>query len=130
MARGDFETAKDEFLNTLNTAQDEYGAEAKYRLAEIFYQQKEYKQMYETLVSLKIDFASYDNWVGKAFLLLSDYFIAVNDPFNAKATLQSLIDDFPLEPVKEEARRKLKEIDDAEIQKKYEVEADTVDNEQ
>ena len=29
MARGDFETAKDEFLNTLNAARDESGAEAK-----------------------------------------------------------------------------------------------------
>ena len=28
MARGDYETAKDEFLHTLNTAQDEYGASA------------------------------------------------------------------------------------------------------
>ncbi|HEU5290773.1 MAG TPA: tetratricopeptide repeat protein, partial [Cyclobacteriaceae bacterium] len=44
MARGDYETAKDEFLNTLNTARDEYGAEAKYRIGEIFYLTKEYKQ--------------------------------------------------------------------------------------
>ncbi|HET9053934.1 MAG TPA: tetratricopeptide repeat protein, partial [Cyclobacteriaceae bacterium] len=36
MAKGDYETAKDEFLNTLNTARDEYGAEAKYRIGEIF----------------------------------------------------------------------------------------------
>src|SRR5690606_10777842 len=35
MARGDLDTAKDEFLNTLNTARDEYGAEAKYLLAKI-----------------------------------------------------------------------------------------------
>ena len=69
MARGDFETAKDEFLNTLNAARDEYGAEAKYLLAQIFHQQKLYKQCYETLVSLNNDFSAYQDWVGKSYLL-------------------------------------------------------------
>ncbi len=128
MAKGDFETAKDEFLNTLNTAQDEYGAEAKYRLAEIFYQQKEYKQMYETLVSLTNDFATYELWVGKAFLSIADYFVAIEDTFNAKATLQSLVDDFPDESVKAEARKKLIEIEKIEVEKNNQVEADTIDN--
>jgi TolA-binding protein len=128
-ARGDHETAKDEFLNTLNAAQDEYGAEAKYTLAQIFFLQKEYKQTYETLISLNEDFATYDEWVGKSYLLLADYFVVIDDLFNAKATLQSLIDNFPLQPVKDEARRKLKEIELAEEQKQKEVEADTVVNE-
>ncbi len=43
MARGDSTSAKDEFLNTLNAAQDEYGAEAKYLLAQLFYNQKAYR---------------------------------------------------------------------------------------
>ena len=41
-ARGDYDAAKDEFLNTLNTAKDEFGAEAKFLLAQTFYLQKEY----------------------------------------------------------------------------------------
>ena len=52
MARGDSTSAKDEFLNTLNAAQDEYGAEAKYLLAQLFYNQKAYRQSIETLVTL------------------------------------------------------------------------------
>lgn len=128
-ARGDFETAKDEFLNTLNAAQDEYGAEAKYTLAQIFYLQKEYKQAYETLESLNNDFSTYDEWVGKSFLLMSDYFVATEDLFNAKATLQSLVDNFPLQHIKDEAAKKLKEIEAAELQKQKEIAADTLDNE-
>jgi TolA-binding protein len=127
-ARGDYETAKDEFLNTLNAAQDEYGAEAKYSLAYIFYLQKEHTQAYETLVSLNNDFASYESWVGKSYLLLADNFIAQNDFFNAKATLQSLIDNFPTESVKEEARKKLGEVQAVEAEKQKKVEADTLDN--
>lgn len=128
MARGDYEAAKDEFLNTLNAARDEYGAEAKYSLAQIFYTQKEYKQAYETLISLNNDFSTYDQWVGKSFLLLADNFAAQNDVFQARATLQSLIDKFPLESVKEEARKKLKALEEAELEKQKQLESDTVDN--
>ena len=128
MARGNFEGAKDEFLNTLNTAQDEFGAEAKYLLAQIFYTQKEYKQCYETLVSLNTDFAAYDDWVGKSFLLLSDNFLAQNDLFQAKMTLQSLVDKFPLQNVKDEARQRLKQLEQSETEKQKKIESDTIEN--
>ncbi|MBL7857629.1 MAG: tetratricopeptide repeat protein [Cyclobacteriaceae bacterium] len=128
LARGDYETAKDEFLNTLNTAQDEYGAEAKYLMGEIFYLKKEYKQCYETLISLNNDFASYEEWVGKSFLLLADNYMGMKDNFNAKVTLQSLIDKFPLQHIKDEARRKLNVIESGEVEKLQKIESDTVEN--
>lgn len=126
--KGDYETAKDEFLNTLNSAQDEYGAEAKYELAEIFYLSKEYKQCYETLVSLNTDFASYTDWVGKSFLLLSDDYLAMGDSYNAKVALKSLIDNFPSEGIKTIAKERLNKMDKAEIKKAQAVKADTLDN--
>lgn len=127
LARGDVESAKDEFLNTLNTAQDQSGAEAKYLLATIFYQQKMHKQCYETLVSLNNDFAAYEEWVGKSFLLLADNFIATDDVFQARHTLQSLIDKFPRENVKAEAREKLKNLEAAELEKNAKIELDSID---
>ena len=107
MARGDSTSAKDEFLNTLNAAHDEYGAEAKYLLAQLFYNQKEYKQSIETLISLNNDFEEYQDWVGKSYLLLADNYVGLNNVFQAKATLQSLIDHFPQQNVKEAARKKM-----------------------
>lgn len=127
-ARGDYETAKDEFLNTLNAAQDEYGAEAKYTLAQIQYLQKDYKQSYQTLEELNNNFSAYDEWVGKSFLLIADNFVAQEDFFNARATLTSLIENFPLQHVKDEAKRKLKEVETTELQKQKEAQADTLDN--
>jgi TolA-binding protein len=126
-ARGDFETAQDEFLTTLNTARDEYGAEAKYMLAQVFYLQKQYKKSYETLLGLTEDFAAYDLWVGKAYLLMADNFLAMDQVFQARATLQSLVDNFPLQGVKDQARAKLKDIDKAEADKQKALEtADTL----
>lgn len=128
MEKGDYETAKDEFLNTLNTARDEYGAEAKYLLGKIFYMTGQHDQCYETLIGLNNDFSSYDQWVGKAFLLLADNFVAQDDDFQAKATLQSLIEHFPDPNVKEEARQKLRAIEDRQAVQTPEEEFDEVAN--
>ncbi len=126
MARGDFDTAKDEFLAALNTARDEYGAEAKYRLAEIFFRSGQHRQCYETLISLNTDFAAYEEWVGRSYLLLADNFVAMNDRFNARATLQSLIDRFPLAHIREEAKSKLAELQRQENKEKQQP-ADSTD---
>jgi tetratricopeptide (TPR) repeat protein len=126
MARGDYVTAKDEFLHTLNSARDEYGAEAKYLLAEIFYLTREHKQAYETLVSLNADFQAYTEWVGKSYLLMADNSIAMGDNFQARYTLQSLIDNFPLQEVKDRAAEKLKRLDQSE--KAKQTPPDTTDN--
>ncbi len=126
LAKGDIEAAKDEFLSTINAAQDEYGAEAKYRLAEIFFNAKDYKQCNETLFSLNTDFASYTVWVGKSYLLLADSYLAVGDSFQAKATLRSLIDNFPLDEVKKEATAKLKKMDEEELKKKESIKPDSL----
>lgn len=126
MARGDFESAKDEFLNTLNSARDEFGAEAKYHLAEIQHLEKQYRESYETLVSLTQDFGAYEEWVGKAFLLMADNFVAMNDLFQAKATLQSLIDHFPLQSIRDSASARLREIERMEAERQQEVSADSL----
>ncbi|HMR56349.1 MAG TPA: tetratricopeptide repeat protein, partial [Cyclobacteriaceae bacterium] len=127
MARGDYELAQDEFLSTLNSAQDEHGAEAKYLLGEIQYLTKQHKPCYETLVSLNTDFAAYPEWVGRSFLLLADNYLAMGDVFQAKGTLRSL-EAFPLEHIKGMAREKLKKIEAEELNKKSEAKPDSLDN--
>ncbi len=128
MARGDYETAKDEFLSTLNSARDEYGAEAKYRLGEVFYLNKDYKSCYETLVGLNKDFTEYTEWIGKSYLLLSDNYVAMGEVFQAKGTLKSLISNFPLQTVKDAARDRLKKIEDEEAKKQVPEQTDSTDN--
>ncbi|MCA6073331.1 tetratricopeptide repeat protein [Fulvivirga sedimenti] len=106
-ARGDYATARDEFLATLNTARDQYGAEAQYLLGDIFYRDGKYQQSIETLISLNKNFEMYEQWVGESYLLLADNYIAMDDTFQAKGTLKSIIDNFPDEKIKERARKKL-----------------------
>ncbi|UII19205.1 tetratricopeptide repeat protein [Fulvivirga ligni] len=106
--QGDLEGAKDEFINTLNTAKDQNGAEAQYLLSKIFYENKNYQQSIESLIDLNQNFTSYQEWVGKSFLMLADNYVAMKDYFQAKGTLNSIIENFPLEDTKQKAREKLK----------------------
>jgi TolA-binding protein len=111
MGHQDYQLAKDELLTTLNTAKDVYGAEAQYLLGKIQFIEKEYAKSIETLIALNTTFHAYDQWVGKGFLLIVDNYIAMDEMFQAKGTLQSIIEGFPLEQIVTEAKQKLLELE-------------------
>jgi len=69
-------------------------AEAKYNIALIQYEQKEYKTSTKTCFDLINNMPSYDYWVAKAFILLADNYVALKDNLQAKSTLLSLIDNY------------------------------------
>jgi TolA-binding protein len=104
---GDFERAKDSFINTLNTAKDEYGAEAQYLLAEILHLEEQFKQSNEALFDLHKTFSSYQLWYDKSFLLIADNFVKMSETFQAAQTLQSLIDNSTLSFIVDQAKLKL-----------------------
>ena len=54
-------------------------------------------------------FPNYGEWISKSFLLLADTYVKQNDLFQAKLTLQNLIDNYDGE-LKQEAEQKLAEI--------------------
>lgn len=116
--QGDSEKATDYFISTINLAKDVNAAEAKYMIAKILYDQKKYDQSLEVLYELNNTFYTYEDWLAKSFLLISDNFLATEENFQAKATLQSIIDKSTHQPSVEKARIKLNEIQ--EMEKKQE----------
>ncbi|MBC7916128.1 MAG: tetratricopeptide repeat protein [Pyrinomonadaceae bacterium] len=69
------------------------GIEAKYQIASIQYLKGDYKTAQKSVMALLKD-TSNDYWNAKTFLLLADIYIAQKDIFQAKATLQSVIDNY------------------------------------
>lgn len=69
-------------------------AEAKYNVALLQYQKKDYKTSQKTCFDLINNMPAYDYWVAKSFILLSDNYLAINDKTQAKSTLQSIIDNY------------------------------------
>ncbi len=111
---GDTQTAMDHFISALNTAQDENGAEAQYMLAQIQYDQQQYTESNETLYDLNNKFGTYGYWLGKSFLLISDNYLGLNEEFQARATLTSIIENAPEQEIVAEAKQKLALLDETE----------------
>jgi TolA-binding protein len=93
----DFVTAKKEFQATAKQS-SAIGAESRYNLALIEYKQNNFKTSQNKCFEIINEVPSYDYWIGKSFILLADNYVALKDTFQAKQTLQSLIENFEVDP--------------------------------
>ncbi len=71
---------------------DENTAELSYKRSEWLYQDMKYKEAEESLYFLLQNFGAYGEWRARGFILLGDVYLGLEDPFQAKATWQSVID--------------------------------------
>jgi len=106
-AKGDYEQAYSLFQKTTELTQDESGAEAQYALGEIKSLEKAYDASNEELYKVAENYANYTEWLDKAFLLVADNFIGKGEYFQAKATLQSIIDNTSSDLTKSKAQTRL-----------------------
>jgi tetratricopeptide (TPR) repeat protein len=106
---GNLEQAATELATALQAApSDAYGAEAQYYIAEVLFKQKKYDEAITEALKVNTNFANYTLWQGKAFLLVADVYAAQGDNFQARGTLNSIIDNkFPVEEIVEGARKRL-----------------------
>ncbi len=89
-------------------------AEAKYNLSLIQYQLGDYKLAEKMVFELINDYGSYDYWIAKGFILLADVYVKYGNTFQAKHTLQSIIDNQSDTDLIEEAMKKKKAITELE----------------
>ncbi|HEY2582946.1 MAG TPA: tetratricopeptide repeat protein [Mucilaginibacter sp.] len=94
LKKGDTTSAVNEFDYTVSNTKTIAAAEAKYNVARIEYLKGRYKTSQKTCFDLVKDLPNYDYWVTKTFILLADNYVALKDAFQAKATLQSVIDNY------------------------------------
>lgn len=103
--------AYEQFSKLLDLTDNVYGAEAYYMIAKIHYDKSEYDASLDTLKSMRRSYTGFPEWTGRSYLLTADNFMGKQDYFNARAVLKSLVDKFPLDEIREEAKQKMKAID-------------------
>lgn len=105
--------------------QTEMGAEAFYRVAQLQYQTGQLEKAEKQIMAFMEKNSPYQFWLAKSFILLSDLFNLKDDQFQAKHTLQSIIDNYPEvdDGIKDDAQQRLNTI--LEIEK---AEKDTLQN--
>lgn len=111
---GNFETALNELDTCSKLTENEMGAEAKYTKAYILYIQQAYIESEKEIFELVNRIPSYDVWIAKSLVLLADIYVANYDGFQAKQTLQSILDNYEGEDILAIAREKLEAIIKAE----------------
>ncbi len=99
--------ARKEYGETVKLSKNEMAAEAKYMLAQLQFESASYDECEKSVFSLSENYASYDYWVAKGFLLLSDVYLKKGNSFQAKQTLQSIIDNYEGKDLVATAREKL-----------------------
>ena len=107
MQQGKNQEAVDYFNQVLATSQDSYAAEAQYLIAKIYYENAEYNRSLESLFTLNKQFSTYQAWVNQGFLLIADNYLALNELFQAKATLQSIIENAQDAAIIKDAQQRL-----------------------
>ncbi len=111
MKQDDLNMAQSEYSIASKLAQNELAAEAKYNLAFIAFRQNHPEEAEKQVFELSDKYAAYDYWVAKGFILLADIYTQQGNIFQAKQTLQSVIDNYKGPELGETARQKLKELE-------------------
>ncbi len=68
------------------------GAESKYLIASSYYSKEEFKSAETEIFQLIEKFSAFDEWKYKGFLLLIDVYISLKDYFQARATINAILD--------------------------------------
>ena len=91
---GDLNTAQSYFKTVAIKNNAEVGAEARYLLAEILYQQKKYNESKEACFRVDRETPEQEYWVVNSFILLGDIYKKQGELFQAKQTLKSIVDNY------------------------------------
>ncbi|MBD1392394.1 tetratricopeptide repeat protein [Mucilaginibacter glaciei] len=111
LLKGDTTAAVNEFDYTIANTKTVIAAEAKYNVAYVEFLRRKYKASQKTCFDLVKELPNYDYWVAKTYILLADNYVALKDDFQAKATLQSIADNYKGDDeILETAKQKLNTI--------------------
>lgn len=89
-------------------------AEARYGIANSWFQLNKLNEAEKAAFETINKSGSYDFWITKAYILLGDIYFKQKDYFNAKATLQSVVENTINAELKSEAQAKLAQVTEEE----------------
>ncbi len=118
MSMDSLTSAIKEFNAVIIITESEMSAEARYNIAQIHYQKKDFKKSSDVLFELIKMVPSYDYWIAKGFILLGDDYLALDDAFQAKHTWQSIIENYEGADLKAIAQQKLDDLKKKEIEER------------
>lgn len=114
LTKNDLEGAYAKFKVVSTASVNALGAEAKYYMAYVRHLQQQYRKAETEVFDLVKKYPAYDHWKARSFILLGDVYVQLDDRFQAKATLQSVIDHCQEPDLVAQARQRLDTINASE----------------
>lgn len=94
LQEGNMKSAMKELNLAALKSQTAVSAEARYRMGQLQYENKEYDKAQETAFDVVNNMGAHDYWVAKSFLLLADTYSVKGNDLQAKSTLESVIENY------------------------------------
>jgi uncharacterized protein HemY len=111
MDKNNYEEATTYFKKSIVKNKNEQAAEAKFLMAQIAYNTKEWDKAEKACFDLINQIPSYDKWVYESLILLSDVYVNQKEYFQAKATLETLTENCKMPSYNAKAAAKKEKID-------------------
>ena len=89
-----YTVAETAFKKVKTLIDNAWAAESHYQLAYILYERRNLDKAQEMALSFSADYPDYIDWYARSIILLADIFAEKDDLFNAKASLESVIDNY------------------------------------
>jgi len=109
-----YDSAAVVFAKVVNMTHSEMEAESKYNVAYIQYLKSDIPASEKTIFDLINQEPSYPQWMAKGLILLSDDYLSVHDDFQAKHTLNTVIENATDTALVGQAKRRIDKINDDE----------------
>ena len=112
--KGNFARASNICDEIINISKNNDASEAMYMRAYFSFLDEEYSETEELIFQLSEEYSS-NHWIAKGFILLSDVYVKQGNNYQAKATLNSIIENHDEEDLINEAKLKLEIIMEQEL---------------
>lgn len=123
---GSYDDAYYDFVEVVKRG-GKQGAEAKFHMAEIAHLKGANKAAETEIFELIEDFSAFTEWRYKGFLLLSDVYVGLEDFFQARVTLQTILDNVDEAWVRMEAEKKLQDLEELENPESDELQEEEIE---
>ncbi len=94
VAQSSIDKAYESFSKTARLTTNEFGVEARFHMADILFQKGKLEEAKKQSLEIINYMPSYEEWVIRSYILLADIAAAKGDYAQAKATLNSIIDNY------------------------------------
>ncbi|MGM0530567.1 MAG: tetratricopeptide repeat protein [Bacteroidota bacterium] len=122
-----YDMALEEFKIVAEEVNSDEGAESKYHIALIYYKKDDYETAEEEIFDFVEQKSSQEYWKARSYVLLADVYKAVEDSFQARHTLKSIIENYEPSGEGDDILEKAKEKYNNLEEEKDQMEGDTTD---